>query len=546
MHPRLNARCLRLAVIALLCLLPITSCKKKPPATDGDDAPAAIGSAPADVAVFIHVRPQDLFKMGLTSALKKQPLPFPTKADAQTWDEFDRNTAKEFGIQPSKVESITFGVVEVPENGKPTMIVIVACQTNIDQERLTSQIKKGTPKPSGRPGFTAIQDDVLMHFLDSKTMAIMSADLVDRYLAGYAKDRNGWPLTSSLRKAADEHTLLVVANLDKLPGSVKTEATDERVRKLALAKTAGIALDIKEKEIALNLRGDFSDDTAAGAAKDVLDKLIVEAKQTFAELPKQQETTVAKALEQAKRTLDNAKIERSGSNVTATARYTSDVSIGEILVGLLLPAVQKVRQAAERAQDMNNLKQMAIALNAENDAMGLVVVGGTGAKGLPIREPNEKALLSWRVALLPYMEEIELYNQFKQDEPWDSEHNKKLIDKMPKIFAVPGLSAPQGRTHYQMVVGPAALRPPLTIQGIRDGSSNTFAIVEAADPVIWTKPDDISIRGKTMPSDLKKKFGRMRLNGFFAAFFDGSVRLIDLDKTSDKALWSMITPDGKD
>ena len=56
-------------------------------------------------------------------------------------------------------------------------------------------------------------------------------------------------------------------------------------------------------------------------------------------------------------------------------------------------------------------------------------------------DEEKKPLLSWRVELLPFLEQGELYKQFKHDEPWDSEHNKKLIAKMPQVFAVPGSEA---------------------------------------------------------------------------------------------------------
>ena len=80
---------------------------------------------------------------------------------------------------------------------------------------------------------------------------------------------------------------------------------------------------------------------------------------------------------------------------------------------------------------MNNLKQIGVALLNYQDAEGkLPSATGAGADGKP--------LLSWRVRILPYIEEAELYRQFHLDEPWDSEHNKPLIAKMPAIFAAPG------------------------------------------------------------------------------------------------------------
>jgi hypothetical protein len=103
--------------------------------------------------------------------------------------------------------------------------------------------------------------------------------------------------------------------------------------------------------------------------------------------------------------------------------------------------------------------------------------------------------------------------------------------------------APPGQTYYQQVIGPAVMRPGFTIANIPDGTSNTIAVVEAAESVIWTKPDDVMIPGKEMPKDLKKKFGGHFPNIFQVALWDGSVRAIDLKRISEKTLWNALRPD---
>ena len=89
---------------------------------------------------------------------------------------------------------------------------------------------------------------------------------------------------------------------------------------------------------------------------------------------------------------------------------------------------------AERARSMNNLRQLMLALHNYHDAHGHFPTD--------IRDKDGKPLLSWRVHILPYIEQENLYRQFKLDEPWDSEHNKKLVKSMPKVFAVRGRPTP--------------------------------------------------------------------------------------------------------
>ena len=155
-----------------------------------------------------------------------------------------------------------------------------------------------------------------------------------------------------------------------------------------------------------------------------------------------------------------------------------------------------------------------------------------------------KALLSWRVVILQYMElagdQSELYRSFKLDEPWDSDHNKKLIDKMPKIYAPLRGKAKAGETFYQSFLGTNAI---LRADGLRVGQityglSNTFMVAEAEEPVIWTKPDDIAFDGKTAPA-----LGGMFKDHFFVAFGDGSVRKVP-KKLDAQAVVAHITING--
>ena len=82
-------------------------------------------------------------------------------------------------------------------------------------------------------------------------------------------------------------------------------------------------------------------------------------------------------------------------------------------------------------------------------------------KGLPppawSPKREGKPQLSWRVAILPFIEQQALYQQFKHDEPWDSPHNMKLIEQMPPVYEIPGVKAKPGMTHYQVFTGPHAM-----------------------------------------------------------------------------------------
>ena len=142
-----------------------------------------------------------------------------------------------------------------------------------------------------------------------------------------------------------------------------------------------------------------------------------------------------------------------------------------------------------------------------------------------ITDRQGKPLLSWRVALLPYLGEKELYEQFHLDEPWDSEHNRPLLEKLPKLYASV-LNPPKvkGGTFYQGFTGEGCLFEPgkeVALEDIPDGTVNTIAVVAAAGAVPWTKPADLPYSAdKPLPSFV----GGMIEDGLVSfATADGSV-----------------------
>ncbi len=238
---------------------------------------------------------------------------------------------------------------------------------------------------------------------------------------------------------------------------------------------------------------------------------------------------------------DQLKPDIQGANLVFLAdssnQATSVATIG-VLTGLLLPAVQQVREAARRTQSMNNLKQLLLGMHNFDSANGKLPAQAIMSKG-------GQPLLSWRVQILPYLDEQVLFDQFHQDEPWDSPHNIKLLDQMPALFQNPNLPAGHD-TVYLSFVGPQTAfvdgKSP-QFREIRDGLSNTFALVEA-DPeyaVPWTKPDDIEFD----PENPRAGIQGTRPGGFIAAMFDGSVLFIP--KTiDDENTRNLIMPnDGK-
>ncbi len=197
------------------------------------------------------------------------------------------------------------------------------------------------------------------------------------------------------------------------------------------------------------------------------------------------------------------------------------LSSAPVMVALLLPAVQAAREAARRAQCTNNEKQIALAMFNFESANGKF-------PGSAITDKAGKPLLSWRVAILPYLDQQNLYNQFKLDEPWDSPNNIKLLPMMPPTLTCPSDSIQPGKTKYRVFSGKGAAFEGTQGHGIAeftDGTSNTIMLVEANEFVEWTKPEGLPFENNPQFRAIDLA-GSKHPGGFNVSMCDGSVRFI--------------------
>jgi hypothetical protein len=228
------------------------------------------------------------------------------------------------------------------------------------------------------------------------------------------------------------------------------------------------------------------------------------------------------------------------------------------------PVGGEAAAAAQKKQSAENLRRLAKALIDFNrkhtymPASADIEFGVRNLLGLPSMKADELArakgkvkgkplpLSSWRVAILPFLGEETLYKEFKLDEPWDSDHNKKLIPKIPKIYVpVRGTTKEPGITYYQVFNGPDApfngMIGPRAPSAFQDGMAATFLVVEGGEPVIWTSPRDVDYDAKKQ----LPKLGGLFPDGFHAAMGDGVVRFVPRG-ASEKAIRATITPSGND
>jgi hypothetical protein len=170
--------------------------------------------------------------------------------------------------------------------------------------------------------------------------------------------------------------------------------------------------------------------------------------------------------------------------------------------------VARAEAEMEAAETRVQLTQIGNAIHKYHDAHGAFPNNTYENRG-----PQSRPLLSWRVHILPFLNQDALYRQFKLDEPWDSPNNRPLLARMPAVYASPQAHARagDGKTHYRGFnqQGAVFLKPQfpgapvqkVRIPDVMDGTSNTLLIVEAGEAVEWTRPDDLEFpRGRPRPA----------------------------------------------
>jgi beta-lactamase regulating signal transducer with metallopeptidase domain len=288
---------------------------------------------------------------------------------------------------------------------------------------------------------------------------------------------------------------------------------------LAYGMTLGLAAGLS-----IDALGTCADEDGASRVADTVRAYLTLSRNAIPDLrrmaeggPKEAARPLVDLVDALDATLATAKVEQD--KTLAKLHAKADVQAVATTARMLLPASGAAREAARRAQCINNLKQILLAMHnyhSANDCFPPAVLYG----------PDGKTPYSWRVALLPYLEQADLFNQYKFDEPWDGPNNIKLIDRMPAVFACPDDEAALAShfSSYFVLREKDTLFPDrkegVNLQEIIDGTSNTIMVVEAKRPVPWTKPEDIPYD----PSHPLRGIGQLHPGGFLAGMADGSVR----------------------
>ncbi len=203
------------------------------------------------------------------------------------------------------------------------------------------------------------------------------------------------------------------------------------------------------------------------------------------------------------------------------------------------------RENARRERCESNLQELQRAFTEYADA------NVTYPPAFTVDESGQK-LHSWRVLLLPYLGESELFSQIRLNEPWDSEWNRQFWTKTPNVFRCASTPTEENESEevkakkcaYSCVLGD---NTPLPIDGsttkpddIIDGGSNTILLVERKSPVNWMDPNsdltvEQALEENSKPIKERENFGSWHGAGECVIFCDGSKRFLS-DKIDNSVL----------
>ena len=241
-------------------------------------------------------------------------------------------------------------------------------------------------------------------------------------------------------------------------------------------------------------------------------------------------------------TLGKLKVSVEGTKVVLSLPVSPALAaMARKSVPLALKAAEQAKQANLKLRDMNNLKQIGLgALNYENST-----------RKLPddFRSADGKAILSWRVAILPYCEDTLIFEKLDKMMPWDAAPNRAAAGTLPGVFRENATTAKNDGIPTSRIfrfVGPGTLfdgPKPVGFGDIKDGASNTILYVQAgpSKAVPWTQPADLTFDAK----DPIKALGDIPPTGFLAVFCDGSARIIP-PTIKPEQLAALITPAGNE
>jgi hypothetical protein len=493
---------------------------------------------------------------------------------AQLKDEMVLETVKKFPFDPADVEQFTL-LFQIPEKGAipftfapPTVVLhfvqpIEAKKTVTELARWMRRSAGDAPRksapgslhakdsqPSTPPEVSEIQcagktcyqfpdgSDVLAYSPNPTTLVITVKPTMEKILAGEAPKG---PLVDRLKKADADNDIFAALALEcypDLPASIDQHRSKDYDPDVFEEVSIEVIKSLAGGTATVNLKGDMllqmSLDAPNAAGAELLEDL-TKAFAKFADgglllfkkgAPAEIQAKYGPAMLRGAEAFAETKVTRTGTQVTVSVKRPAKADEAFASLG---EAFKDNTAELRREEEDRRLRAIAAAIRTYEEHNG----------SLPPHaiEKNGKPLLSWRVAILPQLDELELYQQFHLDELWDSPHNLEVARKIPQVFQSVGSEA-NGKTRVIVFTGKGSVFDPdrkVRLSELRGYPLSQTILCAEAGPdkaEFWTRPNDTPFD----PENPAAVLGQVPRTGFNACIVDGYARQVRINSSSLKKM----------
>jgi len=492
--------------------------------------PADLRLVPRNAFAFLTIRPADLWTnpalLNLLELWEGRLHPEGMQ------DVFAKYMERITSFQPSAIDRATYVMMDSKGTHEP--LVILSTRERCSPERLETFLterKQHRLEIIGERRIylpTGSKHDLAYYLAGDHILILGEPDDV-KALANNSDPSDG-PFTPALEHAAKTHGLVASVHPSaELVGELLAKNFDRDADALVAVQTLNLIVDVGLPEgpdqrvpVTLEAWATFPDAARAAAARlqvpKVVRKVLTEGLEKNRLLPPDLLDPIVGPLKSAEWVQSKDTLRANARTVIPVVPVKSHLVQGKLVEQSQIK-LQRIAQALREYERVNGRLPPAVVTDADG-----------------------KPLYSWRVLVLPYLGSDALYRRFHLNRAWDHPSNKPLIELMPNAYATPQQTARGTMTPYQVPVGTGGLFD--SANGRRtseatDGIGQTLLVVEAAEPVHWSQPADVTFSEATLP-----KLGSISPTGFLVAFADGTTRFFRHETMTPTSLRGLFTRAG--